>query len=137
MEKLPPLTPPYTGGGHATLKHCGGFLRLFLPLSKGELEGGNLKSSIINLKFQRSVCLLQINLTQPSLNLSINQLRICRQPSRLCFQHVQHGNRSLFRFSSARSRFLRAIANFFVTSFILNSDWFTCNSICSFASCNL
>ena len=97
MEKLPPLTSPYTGGGHATLKHCGGFLRLFLPLSKGELEGVNLKSSIINLKFQRSVCLLQINLTQPSLNLSINQLRICRQPSRLCFQHVQHGNRSLLK----------------------------------------
>ena len=84
MEKLPPLTPPYTGGGHATLLHCGGFSHPFLPLGKGELEGTNLKSSIINLKFQRSVCLLQINLTQPSLNLSINQLRIRRQPGRLC-----------------------------------------------------
>lgn len=39
MEKLPPLTSPYTGGEHATLKHRGGFSRLFLPLSKGELEG--------------------------------------------------------------------------------------------------
>ena len=85
MEKLPPLTPPYTGGGHATLLHCGGFSRPFLPLGKEELEGVNLKSSIINLKFQRSVCLLQINLTQSSLNLSINQLRIRRQPSRLGF----------------------------------------------------
>ena len=85
MEKLPPLTPPYTGRGHATLKHCGGFLRLFLPLSKGELEGVNLKSSIINLKFQRSISSLQINLTQSSLNLRINQFRIRRQPSRLCF----------------------------------------------------
>ena len=39
MEKL-----PYTGGEHATLKHCGGFSRLFLLLEKGELEGVNLKS---------------------------------------------------------------------------------------------
>ena len=85
MEKLPPLTPPYTGGGHATLLHCGGFPHSFLPLCKGELKGVNLKSSIINLKFQRSISSLQINLTQSSLNLRINQFRIRRQPSRLCF----------------------------------------------------
>ena len=39
MEKLPPLAPPYTGGGCAALGYCGGFLRSFLPLEKGELEG--------------------------------------------------------------------------------------------------
>ena len=83
MEKLPPLTPPYTGGGHATLLHCGGFSHPFLPLGKGELEGINLKSSIINLKFQCSISSLQINLTQPGLDLRIDQLRIRRQPSRL------------------------------------------------------
>lgn len=38
-KKLPPLAPPYTGGGCAALGYCGGFLRSFLPLEKGELEG--------------------------------------------------------------------------------------------------
>ena len=28
-----------TGGGCAALGYCGGFLRSFLPLEKGELEG--------------------------------------------------------------------------------------------------
>ena len=97
MEKLPPLTSPYTGGEHATLKHRGGFSRLFLPLSKGELEGVNLKSSIINLKFQYSISFLQINLTQSSLYPRIDQFRIRRQPSRLSLQHVQHGNRSFLK----------------------------------------
>ena len=39
MEKLPPLAPPCTGGGCATLLYCNAFSRLFLPLCKGELEG--------------------------------------------------------------------------------------------------
>ena len=37
--KLPPLTPPYTGGEHAAALHRGGFLRSSLPLCKGELVG--------------------------------------------------------------------------------------------------
>ncbi len=47
MEKLPPLTSPYTGGEHATLKHRGGFSRLFLPLSKGRAVKFYLKYLIV------------------------------------------------------------------------------------------
>ena len=40
MEKLPPLTSPYTGGEHATLKHRGGFSRLFLASVSPPFQGG-------------------------------------------------------------------------------------------------
>ena len=35
MKKLPPLAPPYTGGGCATLGYCGAFLHPFLLFEKG------------------------------------------------------------------------------------------------------
>ena len=83
MEKLPPLTSPYTGGETDARNRRNVSMSRALPLCKGELEGGNLKSNIINLKFQCSISSLQINLTQPGLDLRIDQLRIRRQPSRL------------------------------------------------------
>ena len=54
LVQLPPLTPPYTGGGWATLKYCSNFLRSFPLLCKEGLGvvvalalcGRNLKSKI-------------------------------------------------------------------------------------------
>ena len=59
MEKLPPLAPPYTGGGCAALGYCGGFLRSFLPLEKGELEGDEeMKTKNYKLKVENQKALV-------------------------------------------------------------------------------
>ena len=58
-KQLPPLAPPYTGGGCAALRCYGGFLRLFLPLEKGELEGDEeMKTKNYKLKVENQKALV-------------------------------------------------------------------------------